>query len=428
MKGWAGIRIFFGLVIFGFSTTMVFAKSTFVLAVAGMGHDNIALFNTETDQVIKASVDSLKGWPGGTLQHVWITPDAKTIYGSIDSAPSNNGSVVVFHVEKYNWEKGMAKIKILKTLTLVSPGTLAAYPRVYQVGLSQPIPDWTQQKYTQAHGPSFHPSFNFTYTTQWTDNRIRAINTKTNMFIEKDPLMFAQESRQTHGVNFNPSGMLALGTGYYYESNKIDVYKFHDDGSLSHDGSILLGDDKSYAAFTHYTSWIDDKMAYTATMQFGPTSLTPKGTTIIGPSVWLLDVVSKSAKMVVGTASHVNDGGVYRSASDLLVVGSKLYIAEEDTIDDNYGDDGYVSVFDISDIEKPTFIKRFMPRAELPEDFTVAHGLTVTPDGKYIYAASYASKYIIKIDTVTDKVLKVFSGDDHGLMMPHGGFISGATR
>ncbi len=163
-------------------------------------------------------------------------------------------------------------------------------------------------------------------------------------------------------------------------------------------------------------------------MQFGPTSLTPEGTRIIGPSVWLLDVESRTAKKVIGTAKHVNDGGVYRSASDLAVVGSKLYIAEEDSIDDNFGDDGYVSVFGIRDIDNPVFLKRFKPWDELPTDFSVTHSLIVTPVGRYIYADSYASNYIIKIDTQRDQVVKVFNKSDHGLIMPHAGFISGTIR
>ena len=105
---------------------------------------------------------------------------------------------------------------------------------------------------------------------------------------------------------------------YYYDNNKIDVYKFHKhDGSLSYDGSIVLGNDEKYTAFTHYTSWINNRKAYTASMQFGPASLTPKGTRIIGPGLWLLDLESRTAK-------QVNDGGVYRSASDLVVEGTEV--------------------------------------------------------------------------------------------------------
>jgi len=36
-------------------------------------------------------------------------------------------------------------------------------------------------------------------------------------------MLFGEDSRQTHGVYFNSSGGYALGTGYYYDNNKIDV-------------------------------------------------------------------------------------------------------------------------------------------------------------------------------------------------------------
>ncbi len=74
------------------------------------------------------------------------------------------------------------------------------------------------------------------------------------------------------------------------------------------------------------------------------------------------------------------------------------------------------------------FLKRFKPGDELPTDFSVTHSLIVTPDGRYIYADSYASNYIIKIDTQQDQVVKVFNKSDHGLMMSHAGFISGTIR
>ena len=38
----------------------------------------------------------------------------------------------------------------------------------------------------------------------------------------------------------------------------------------------------------------------------------------------------------------------------------------------------------------------------------MAHGLTVTPDEKSVFVASYISSYIAKIDTATDTVTKVW--------------------
>jgi DNA-binding beta-propeller fold protein YncE len=161
-------------------------------------------------------------------------------------------------------------------------------------------------------------------------------------------------------------------------------------------------------------------------MQFGPTSLTPWGATIIGPSVWLLDVPKGRAKQIIGTAATAADPGIFLSASDLVVAGHKLYVAEEDSINGTFGEDGSVSVFDISNIKKPIFLKRLRPGDGLPGDFVVAHGLNVTPDERFVYVASYASSYILKIDTDTDEVVKEFG--PNRLNAPHGAFIAGAYR
>ena len=59
--------------------------------------------------------------------------------------------------------------------------------------------------------------------------------------------------------------------------------------------------------------------------------------------------------------------------------------------------------------------------------FSVAHSLTPTPDHRYLLAASWFSGYVIKIDTLTDTVVKVFGPED-GLVMPHGLYGAGNNR
>src|ERR1700730_3205817 len=82
------------------------------------------------------------------------------------------------------------------------------------------------------------------------------------------------------------------------------------------------------------------------------------------------------------------EGGIYKPASDVLVVGKKLYVGEEDTMDETI-DQGYVSIWDISDPKSPKFIKRLKAGKELPADFKVAHELYATRDGRYVYAQSW---------------------------------------
>ena len=184
---------------------------------------------------------------------------------------------------------------------------------------------------------------------------------------------------------------------------------------------------RARGAFSHYTVWLNNRYAYTATMQFAKTSLSSRRQKISPPAVWLLDLWTGQAKRVIGTAATANDPGIFRSPSDQLIANGKLYVAEEDTLDGSYADDGFVSIYDLKNPRKPKFIKRLKPGAGLPSDFAVAHGLTVTPDQQSVYVASYISSYIVKIDTSTDTVTKVWGASD-GLSLPHGGFVAGSNR
>lgn len=143
--------------------------------------------------------------------------------------------------------------------------------------------------------------------------------------------------------------------------------------------------------------------------------------------MWLIDAWEGTATKIISHTNNVNGHGVFRSASDLAVIGDKLYIAEEDTIDHTFGEDGYLSVFDISDRFNPRFIKRFKPGEEFPQGYAVAHTLSPTPDSRYLMLASWVSGYVIKIDTLTDTVVKVFGPND-GLVMPHGLHAAGGIR
>ena len=184
---------------------------------------------------------------------------------------------------------------------------------------------------------------------------------------------------------------------------------------------------KEYAAFTHFVWWLDDRYAITSSQQTGNTSLTPTGFKVIGPSVWLIDAVQGKGTMIIGPAKSPDEPGIYKPASDVLVVGKKLYVGEEDSMDETI-DQGYVSIWNISDPKSPKFIKRLKPGKELPADFKLAHEIYAMRDGRYVYAQSWASAHLVKIDGVTDEVINVVSGEVAGWHMPHGNFVPGALR
>jgi hypothetical protein len=126
----------------------------------------------------------------------------------------------------------------------------------------------------------------------------------------------------------------------------------------------------------------------------------------------------------------VNGAGIFRPPSDVAVAAGKLYLAEEDSWSVNsqmpggYGHDGFVSVWDISDRGKPKFIKRLRPGHELPDDFRNGHTATAMFDEDSVFVSSFVSNHLVRIDTATDKVAKVYSMED-GLDMFHGEFAAG---
>ena len=73
----------------------------------------LGLINTETDELVQIPLESLKGYPGGKPQHSWITPDARTIYVSVDASPPNAAAVVVIEVEQVKWSQGKADLTII---------------------------------------------------------------------------------------------------------------------------------------------------------------------------------------------------------------------------------------------------------------------------------------------------------------------------
>lgn len=391
---------------------------------------NIYLINYKNDKLVTLNPSTIPGWPADVpLQHTMVMPNGKTVYVTTDNTEEHPAYIVALRVNSVNWNHGYADVVVDSALPVDVPNTAAALPFVEEVNNVQGVPAWIIAPSTQVHGPTILPYSKYVYFTDWTSDTVRVINRKTNQYAPIDPIVIEGYTEQTHGVMFNPSGTIGLGTGYFYDDSFIDLYKTNRrTGELEPVKKIRLGTEESYAAFSHYISWIDERYAVTATMQLDKTSLTPSGTDeIIPPSVWMIDAWEGTATKIIDATDNPDGHGVYLSASDIAVVGNKLYLAEEDSIDTSVFQEGYVSVFDITDRENPTFIKRFRPGVELPEGFAVAHTLSTTPDNRYIYMASWVSGYVVKIDTFTDTVAHIHGPED-GMVMPHGIHVGGGLR
>ena len=391
----------------------------------------IYLFNYEDEKLIIVEPESIDGWPGDIpLQHTVIMPEGNIIYITSDNTEDHPSYIISLKVNNIDWDAGSASLSLESVLAADSPGTPAELPFVEPVNDAQNIPNWIVGRGTQIHGPTLLPYTDFLYLSEWTADRMRVMNLKTNEFVEDvDPIVIPEYTEQTHGITFNKSGSIGLGTGYFFDNSVIDVYQPNrKTGELNVIGQIMLGDEQRHAAFTHYVYWLDERFALTASMQFDKTSLTPATTEeIIPPSVWLLDTMAGTATKIIKHTNDVNGSGVFLSASDLAVVNGKLYIAEEDTIDYEFGEGGYISVFEFTDPLNPRFIKRMKPGNELPEGYAVAHTINPTPDNRHLIVASWVSGYVLKIDTLTDTVVKEWGPND-GLVQPHGLYSAGANR
>lgn len=362
------------------------------------------------------------------IEHLLVTPDEQSIYATVNGSLQIASSIVALDVNDIDWDAGTADLSVANVIVTSEAGAPTDYPEgLAKVDDRQPIQAWPAQAWNQVHGPTVQPGAPIVSFSQWTSDRIFFINDRTKELIG-EPLVIDGVTNQTHGITYNASNTLALSPDYYWDGYDVDLFTIDPEtNSVNYEESITLTSDEGNGGFQHFVSWVDNRYAYVASMQYGPTSLAPEGVEVATPGFWLVDAVRRKAERVIGTAETASDPGVFRNPSDYIVVGDKLYVAEEDSLDATFGDDGYVAVYDITHPDNPKFIKRLKPGEELPADFQIAHGLSPSADGSAVYVASYRSNYLIKIDTETDTVVKVY-GEADGLKATHGGFAAGAYR
>ena len=399
-----------------------------LLSFVDMKTYTLVLSDPTTRTKARVDLKVLPGWPGPAPEHTLLLPDGKKVLVTYMASATEPVGIAVIKINSINWTAGTADVQVTKNLDVDKAGTRSTFPSMTQTSPDQYInkkveDDWSRPVFAQLHGPTLLPHSRFAYYTMWTDDRIVGVD------LDADKLLavqrFGDASNHLHGVYFNDGGTMGLGVGYSYDESNVTVFRPNrETGTLKLLGEIHLGTPDRYAAFIHNAFWLDDQFAIAGTMQFGPTSLTPAKASIIGPSIWLVDTRTMKATEIIATAKGVDDSGVLRSASWTAVTGNKLFVAEEDSLDASYADDGFVAVFDFSDREHPKFIKRLRPGRELPADFTVAHSLSRSKDGKSVVVESYTSGYVLEIDTGTLAVSEI-ANPKEGFKMPHGAWIAG---
>lgn len=388
------------------------------------------LIDLATDKMITVDLSKDPKWPGGLPLHTVITRDGSKAYLSVMSSEKDPLTILALRINKVHWGVGAAEVKITNVMRAEEPGTPPSMLTPTETNPSQPVTGLWKPANQQLHGPTIHPNGKFVYFTQWTDNKIRVVDVSTDKLAASDPIQYGTFTRQMHGVFFNPGGTAALGTGYYFDINYVTLYRVDQRSGYLELAKVIpltvSEKNKEYAAFSHFFVWLDGRYAITSTQQTGSTSLTPRGFKVVGPSVWLIDTVEGKAQMIIGPAKGLEEPGIYKPASDIMVVRNKLYVAEEDSMDTEINK-SYLSIWDITNRTAPKFIKRLGPGTGLPDGFDLSHELYPTRDGKYIYLQSWHSAHLVKIDTSSDTVVKVWSKED-GFHMPHGNFIPGNLR
>ncbi|MGH7253781.1 MAG: hypothetical protein ACREIE_08290, partial [Nitrospiraceae bacterium] len=363
---------------------------------------DLYLINMESDQRIRLDLTKDPKWPGGMPLHTIITANGDKAYLSVMSSDTDPLTILALRIGKIDWNADAADVTITTVMRLEEPRSKPSMLVPTQTDPKQPVTALWKPSNHQLHGPTLHPSGKFAYFTQWTDNKIRIIDVTKDKLAAVDPIQHGTRSRQLHGVFFNPSGDLAISTGFYFDLNEVTLYKVDKhSGYLEPEKAIPLTvseKNKEYAAFSHFVYWLDNRYAITSTQQIGNTSLTPAGFKVIGPSVWLIDAREGKGTMIIGPAKSPEAAGIYKPASDVIVLGGKLYVGEEDSMDENLDNDGYVSIWDLSDRTSPKFIKRLKPGEELPEDYKMTHELYSTMDGRFVYAQSWGSGHLVKIN------------------------------
>ena len=394
--------------------------------------------HTISDVVVRVNLTELSSWPAvvstsAVPMHVSLFgTKPKGLMSLIASATSPSG-VLRFRVDALDWTA--------KSATVVIEG----FAELYEVGASlnvrapDPVPTGWALGVHQTHGGTMlMADEELGFFTQWTDAAIFAFRDDGPV----EAVLTVQEgAMQLHGVFFNPSMTKAIGAAYYFDLSDLPIYDVDDvlSGDFTYIESISLWtDNSSYASLVHFVSWLDDRYAFAGTMQgldggVTTTSLTPAGVTVLGPSIFLLDVTAVTATRVVFPAAEISGVGIMNAISDCLVVGDLLFVAEEDTMNDAAPGTigrGYVSVWaiDLQNLGAPlAFVHRFEPGVDLPSDMVIAHALYKTLDNTFVYTQDYLSNHLIKIDVASLSVVAQFGPAD-GLTNPHGAFIRGSTR
>lgn len=365
---------------------------------------SFVLMDVGADKMWHFPLNSMAGGPVlGQPMHAALSPDKKNVYITVGGNKDLPLRLLTLSVD---WSGAAPQVAITRTTEVLQANTLGPQSPSANLcgnaGMTQ-----VDRALQEGHGLSLSPNGRWLYFSELNNNRLRVFDTKTGEFVGA-PLTHAA-LKTPHGVYPNRSLTRAVSTQYQLQGHQVSLWKLNPEtGAMQFDRAVTLVDQKARCAFTHTAAWINDSQFYTGCTQESNQGVAESAER----SVWLVDAVQGSAKMVLNAAQ------LHEGVSDTVIAQNKLYVAEGNVAKDGVPP-GHVSVWNISNRAKPVFIKRLSADKGLPSSFGDAHELSVTPDGRYVFAQSYRSGHLAKIDTRSDQMEKVW-GAAEGMTMPHG--------
>ena len=366
---------------------------------------SLNILDTQTNELFKFPLQSISGGPiNGQPMHSAVQENGKKVYITMGGNQKLPTRIAVITL---NWLNGKPLPSLSKTIELLPAGTLGneangASCHPGEPGIRQ-----------EGHGPQITKDGQYLLFSELQNNQVVAINTTTDTISSSTPS--SETTFAPHGLYPNPSGTRAVSPHYWLDENKVSIWKINQtNGELSFEENIELKRKDFEGSYLHTARWLDDDKFIT-----NATQDPEQGNHKSQRSVWLVDTQSKQSTPIL------NGDDLLEGASDAIIANNKLYVAEGNIAKFLSGQDApsNLSIWNLSNPLRPTFVKRLSPGTGLPDNFSNAHSLAKTKDDKQIYLESFSSNYLIKINTKSDEVVATFDAEN-GLIATHGIYIT----
>jgi|CXWL01.1.fsa_nt_gi DNA-binding beta-propeller fold protein YncE len=358
---------------------------------------SLVFIDVAAGRVWNLPLSMISGGPlEGQPMHAVLSLDKKRAYLTMGG---NQKLPLRLAVVELDWASGSPAATLVKTVEVLPANT---EPIGMMAGMTAMAPAMQE-----GHGPHLTSNGRYLLFSELNNNRLRVFNTKTDEFVGAP---IAHPTLKTpHGVYPNSSMTRAMSTQYQLNGNEVSIWKLNSTtGEMTFDKAVTMADGPTLCAYTHTAAWLDEDRFYTNCTQ----EANQGAPNTSERSVWLVDAAKGTATAVLKSSD------VLEGVSDVAIARGKLYVAEGN-IEKTGTPPGHISIWDIKNDLKPAFIKRFSAGKGLPATYADTHELAVTPDGHYVFAESFRSGFVVKIDAAKDSIIKTWSAAE-GLSMPHG--------